>query len=249
MINRICFSDIASSLLDVFLPRRCLVCGETLVLREKYLCVSCLADLPRTFYAFESRNRMAERLNVLVQRDLSEGQNPPYSYASALFYYRASTGYRNITRSLKYHGNLSAGRHFAGMLAREMVASGLYADVGAVIPVPLHWTRRWSRGYNQAEVIGAVIASGLGVPMRTDILKRRRRTKTQTRLSIEGKAENVASAFCLKKGADLSGFGHILLVDDVFTTGSTLHACIAVLQGRVAPETRISVATLACVGD
>lgn len=250
MINRISFPEAVSAFLDILLPRTCLVCGERLALREKHLCVNCLADLPRTCYTNMSRNRMSERFNAFVQRDLDSdliSAPVPYSYGASLFHYRASTGYRNITKSLKYHGNIAAGEYFAGMLAEEMAASGLYRDVDAVIPVPLHWTRSWSRGYNQAEVIGGVIASALGAPLRTDILRRLRRTKTQTKLSIEGKTLNVYGAFGVRKGVDLQEYSHILLVDDVFTTGATLHSCYHALREKVSPATRISVATLACV--
>lgn len=254
MINRLSFQDGLTAFLDVLLPRKCIVCGEVLSLHEKHVCLKCLGDLPRTFYSFMPRNRMSERFNDLVQRDLDSSMSRidvpvPYSLATALFYYRASTGYRNITKSLKYHGNIAAGRYFAGMLADEMIASGFYSDIDAVVPVPLHWTRRWSRGYNQAEVIGKVIASALGVPLRTDIMKRLRRTKTQTRLSIEGKTANVHGAFGVRKGSDLKGLSHILLVDDVFTTGATLHSCLLALREEMSFPIKISVATLACVGD
>lgn len=254
MINRLSFQDGLTAFLDVLLPRKCIVCGEVLSLHEKHVCLKCLGDLPRTFYSFMPRNRMSERFNDLVQRDLDSSNNRtdvpvPYSLATALFYYRASTGYRNITKSLKYHGNIAAGRYFAGMLADEMIASGFYSDIDAVVPVPLHWTRRWSRGYNQAEVIGKVIASALGVPLRTDIMKRLRRTRTQTKLSIEGKTANVHGAFGVRKGSDLNCLSHILLVDDVFTTGATLHSCLFALRGKMLVPIRISVATLACVGD
>jgi ComF family protein len=190
---------------------------------------------------------MADRLNDLIQRDLEEPE--PYSYATSLFYYRASTGYRDITKGLKYKGDISSGRFFSRMLAEEIAGSVLYSDVDTVIPVPLHWTRRWSRGYNQAEVIGETIAMRLGALFRRDILKRHRRTKTQTKISIERKEANVSDAFRLKKGADLSGCRHILLVDDVFTTGATVNSCSKALRGLVDSGVRISVATLACVGD
>ena len=192
MINNLTFRDVLSSLLVFFLPRHCLVCGDRLSLREECVCAACLADMPRTFYSKMPRNWMADRFNDLIQRDLDArspglGGAVPYSCATALFFYRASTGYRNITRSLKYHGDLAAGRYFAGLLAREMSSSGLFWDVDTVIPVPLHWTRRWSRGYNQAEIIGRELARTLGADVRVDILKRKRRTRTQTRLSIERK--------------------------------------------------------------
>ncbi|MBR5661334.1 MAG: ComF family protein [Bacteroidales bacterium] len=255
MINRLSSQDWLTAFLDVLLPRKCIVCGGVLSLREKHVCIKCLGDLPRTFYSFMERNRMSERFNDLVQRDLdsrSAGGTAipvPYSLAAALFYYRASTGYRNITKSLKYHGNKAAGRYFAEMLVEEMVASGLYHDVDAVIPVPLHWSRRWSRGYNQAEVIGRVMAKILGAELRLDVLKRKRRTRTQTKLSIERKVANVSGAFALTKNASLAGKSHILLVDDVFTTGATVHACYEVIRKIAPPPVKISVATLACVGE
>ena len=255
MINDLSFQDVLCSLLDFFLPRKCLVCGEILTLREKHVCACCLADMPRTFYSKMPRNWMADRLNGLIQRDLdvkstSRSQDAvPYSYATALFFYRASTGYRNITKSLKYHGDLAAGRYFASLLAKDMAQSDLYADVDTVIPVPLHWTRRWSRGYNQAEVIGRELAKVLGAEIRTDVLKRKRRTRTQTKLSIEKKAANVSGAFVLAKGISLADSSHILLVDDVFTTGATVHACYEVIREIAHPPVKISVATLACVGE
>ena len=111
------------------------------------------------------------------------------------------------------------------MLGKELASSTLYSDVDLVIPVPLHWTRRWSRGYNQASVIGKVLASCLGVKSRENVLFRRRRTRTQTRLSLERKAANVAGAFCVRRRSGVEKYSHILLVDDVFTTGATMTAC------------------------
>ena len=236
------FSDFTTGLTDLFLPRRCLVCGSALALHERYLCIDCLADLPRTGFSFLSRNQMADRFNSMFQDGV-------YCFATALFFYRAGTGYRDITKHLKYHGDLSAGRYFSEMLADELVSSDLYSDVDVVIPVPLHWTRRWSRGFNQAEVIASVLARRLGASLREDVLSRRRKTKTQTRLSLEGKAANVAGAFMVKKGVKLTGCSHVLIVDDVFTTGSTVHECYKALRSLCPPNTRISVAALACVGD
>ena len=240
MINRISFHGWARGLTDLILPRTCVVCGRELSIQERYLCVECIADLPRTYFSFMSRNQLSDRFNALVEGPAK------YSYATALFFYRA--GYKDITRRLKYHADIGIGKYFAGMLAREMTASGIYSSVDAVIPVPLHWTRQWSRGYNQSEAIAKVLADILGVPVLKGVLYRCRRTRTQTRLSIRKKVANVEGAFKVRSGARLSGCSHFLIVDDVFTTGATLYSCYLALRPYCSETTRISVATLACAG-
>ena len=143
------------------------------------------------------------------------------------------------------------------MLGRKLASSDLFQDVDLVIPVPLHWMRRWRRGYNQAEVIAKEVADELGAAIDCSILSRRRRTRTQTRLGVAEKAANVSGAFNAQAGhheagsgknAGLASVSHILLIDDVFTTGSTLHACFVALRSVFPPSVRISVATLAFVG-
>ena len=214
-----------------------------------------------------------------------------YAYAAALFFYRAENNYSQISRELKYHGDIPAGEFFGQKLGQVIAAGEHFSDVDAVIPVPLHWTRKWSRGYNQAEVIAREVAATLGAELRTDILERCRRTHTQTKLTIEGKAANVQGAFrvrediikCFKNNSscrnkfnnnlcqndnpsqsstnicrskchndfmsDHIGTKHLLLIDDVFTTGSTIHACYQALRSVFPPSVRISVATLAFVGE
>ena len=182
---------------------------------------------------------MADRFNEAIQRDLDtaweRGQaHEPYAYAYALFFYDSHGKYRYITQSLKYHGDLECGRHFGRMLGAMIAASEHYQDISLVIPVPLHWRRKWKRGYNQAEVIARETASRLGLKMRADILERRRYTKTQTRLDVSSKTANVSGAFHINEKIhdeimQICG-NHILIIDDVFTTGATLHACFRALR-------------------
>ena len=249
MIRRVSLHDVGRAVLDLFMPRRCIVCSGLLALHEDHICLHCLADMPRTHFSTCSRNQMADRFNELLQRHLdTSGDFFEYSYASALFFYRSSTGYRLITQSLKYHGDIAAGRYFSKMLGRELASSWMFKDVDAIVPVPLHWSRRWSRGYNQAEIIADELSCCLGVPHRKDILVRPRRTRSQTKMSMEEKTSNVHGAFKVRKKADLRGLHHLLIVDDVFTTGATLFACYLALREHLSPDVRISVATLACVG-
>ena len=274
-ISHISLRSAALSVADLVLPRVCIVCGRTLLLSETHLCTACAADLPRTFFAGVRENPMAVGFNAMVERELGvDSATQPYSYAAALFFYRGDSPYSLIPQALKYGRNIEAGRYFARMLGRELAGSPLFADVDAVIPVPLHWLRRWRRGYNQAEVIARGVAEGMvesgalagsgsiraAIPVLTGVLRRVRRTRTQTRLDAAGRYGNVRSAF-LADGSALvsSGNGmphHLLLVDDVYTTGATLLASERALRAALVqdfgPETasriRISLATLAYVG-
>ena len=190
---------------------------------------------------------MSASFNHLVQDGL-DGEYRPYSYAAALFYYgKDEGGYSSITKALKYRGDFATGRFFAEMLADKMAEASHWQDVTGVAPVPLHWTRYWKRGYNQASVIGRVLARRLGVPMLPGLLTRCRRTASQATLSSASKEGNVSSAF--NAAAPPPGSWHILIVDDVYTTGSTLHACYEALRAVTGPDVRISVATLAVVQE
>lgn len=236
-------------LADLLLPRGCLVCGRKLGLHEEHICLYCLADMPLTHFWEQSHNSMADKINGLIQERLCSegfGTREPYAYASALFYFQSESDYRHILYSLKYKGNTAAGEHLGKMLGCKMAKAEHFKDVDVVIPVPLHWTRKWSRGYNQAECIAKTLATELGAELRTDILFRRRRTATQTRLGVEQKGKNVQGAFEAVIHDAIPS--HIVLVDDVFTTGSTLHACYQVLRKELPPGVRISFATLGYVG-
>lgn len=262
------------TLADLFFPRSCVVCGRRLKRHEQHLCLDCDLDLPLTYFWAQERNVMADKFNALIQKRLDQrwkchdtagretqsADYEPYARAAALFYYNSSAGYRRIPQALKYEGAIGMGRHFARRLGNRMAESPLYHDVTLVVPVPLHRSRQWKRGYNQAAVIAREIAAALGVPCDEKLLYRRRRTRTQTRLTIEEKAANVDGAFAVRpdrlfrEQERQPETVHLLLADDVFTTGATLESCHAALRqawkehGFHPRRLRISIATLAFVG-
>ena len=238
------------SAMDILLPRLCIVCGARLLSSERHICLECLAGLPLTYFWKQNHNPMSDRFNEIIQKSLDSSdcdRKEFYAYSAALFIYNSEAQFRLIPYHIKYKGNIKAGEYFGRMLGRRLKEDEHWQDADLIIPVPLHWTRKFSRGYNQAEVIASGIASETGIPMRTDILRRIKRTKTQTKLDINGKARNVADAFEAAK-KDLPAVRHLVIVDDVFTTGNTLGACFQALREVFPPSVRISVATLGFVG-
>ena len=260
---------------DLLMPRVCLSCGAELDPEEEHLCEACLKDLPQTRYWKLRENPMAESFNALIQRNMGEDvRYQPYGYAAALYFYKG--GYREISKALKYRRNFAAGRCFGRLLGKTLAETELFRDVDLVVPIPLHWSRHWRRGYNQAEVIAWETARVLGARCEPRLLRRARHTRTQTHLNAEGRAANVAGAFRvnLRGWGKLSGkmaksgecdgvseglrFHHCLLIDDVFTTGATASACERAIREALrvadrglntnnARQIRISIATLACV--
>lgn len=235
---------------DLALPRVCPVCGRPLLLEEDTICLHCLADLPLTHFWEYSHNPMADAFNARIEQipDLL-APVAGYCYAAALLFYRDGSGYRAVPRALKYGRNFREGRYFAHLLGEKLKSSPYFTDVDFIVPVPLHWTRMWRRGYNQAGLIADEVARSLpGARTVPDILIRRKRTVSQTGLEGEGKSANVSGVFsCTRHAGGLSP-KHILIVDDVFTSGSTSSECFRALHKQYGGGTRISVATLSFAG-
>ena len=224
---------------ELFFPRRCIVCGRFLTADETDVCTACREDLPMTYQwdivqnaAFE---RLARRFDVEA--------------AATLFFFGAESDYRKIIYGIKYGGRRELARRMGFELGTRLAGNRDFRRCQAVIPVPLHPLRRWTRGYNQAEEIACGLAAALGVPPETALLRRSRYTKTQTRLHGAAKTKNVQGAFRIDPGRaealQAAGVRHVLLVDDVLTSGSTLAACAAPLTKA---GFRVACATLAFAG-
>ena len=223
-------------LVDMVWPRRCAVCGEYLKVDEKFVCRACLTDMPLTYF-WSWRDNPAEM--ILWARTYLEG-------VVSLFYYSRDNDYKELLHAVKYGGDVALGRWLGRMLGSYM--AGYYPGPEVVVPVPVHWRRRWKRGYNQAEIIAQGLAEAMGgLPVCPHALRRVGYAASQTRMSVGSKWENVRDSFSLGSERQVRALKgrHILLVDDVLTTGATAEACYDVL--RCIPGVKVSYASIAFV--
>ena len=219
-------------ILDFISPRQCVVCGERLAPTEHSLCSTCLLHLPRTTYQFTPYdNPMTQLFWGLA----------PVSRAAALFFYEPHAEAAQLIYDLKYADRPDIGEDIGRMMAEEMQMADYFAGVDVIIPVPLSSKRKRQRGYNQSEMIARGIHEITHIPVMHRAMKRKHFHQSQTSLMRHQRQENVAEMFELRDAKDLDD-KHILLVDDVCTTGATLTACVHVLKDI--PGIRISVLTL-----
>lgn len=226
-------NDLLSDLAALLFPPHCAVCGEPLAPGERTVCTLCRATAPLTGYWREADNPMWRRCRDLL----------PVERASALLFFVHGSGWRRLIHGFKYRGAWRTARAMGGWYGERLRAGGLHDDVELVIPVPLHPLKRCRRGYNQSEYIAEGIAAQLGAAVDRRSLRRRRNTASQALRARHERAGNVEGAFAVRHPERLAG-RHVLLVDDVMTTGSTLLSCAAELL-RAVPDCRVSIAALA----
>lgn len=220
----------------LFFPQCCLVCGRILLEGEEHLCLRCLSALPRTNLHRQKDNEMEK----------SFWGKMPIERASAYFHYTKGGDVRKLLFSLKYYGNSDLGRFLGRCMAREWEASGFFRGVDGIVPVPLHQRKLRMRGYNQSQMLAEGVSSVTGIPLWNHLMVRSQFTDSQTRKGNYERWLNVQDVFACTSPEALHG-KHILLVDDVMTTGATLVACADALSQI--PGIRISVMTLAMAGD
>ncbi|MDO4949930.1 MAG: ComF family protein [Bacteroidales bacterium] len=221
---------------DYFFPRYCVVCGEALSGSEQFLCAKCLIQLPRTNLHLQSDNDVEKNLWGKI----------PLGKASAYLYYHKKGMVSKLIASLKYQGNAALGVFLGRCMATDLIATSFFSDIDFIVPLPLHKTRRKKRGYNQSEQLALGISSVTNIPIRNDIVVRKRDTDTQTSKSEVQRWENLQDSFECVSPEPLVG-KHILLVDDVMTTGATVVACADAFDKT--RQLKISVLTLSVASD
>ena len=219
-------------LISLLFPRYCKVCKKRLTHSEKHLCISCLLDLPRTHYE--------EKPNNLLMQHFMEW--PEVERATAYFYYYKEGEFSSLIHHLKYYDHPEVGSYLGRLAATELKTSGFFEGIDLIIPVPLSRKRYRQRGYNQSDYIAQGISEATEIPVITNCMERIIDTDTQTRKGKEERWKNAQNIFSITNRDILKG-KHILLIDDVCTTGATLHACASTLL--TIPGVRISIFTLA----
>ena len=220
------------SFTELFFPRLCVVCGDKLIEQEQWICLHCLHHIPRTNFHLDRENRVAQLFYGRVQIE----------YATSFFYFSKGSQYQSLLHHLKYKGMKELGAEIGKHFGIDLMQSEDFSTIDVICPVPLHPSKEKKRGYNQSWWIASGIARQMQKELSADNLKRVTATETQTRKSRFERWQNVEGIFELSHPEVFSG-KHILLVDDVVTTGSTLEACAQTILSKT--DARVSIATLA----
>ena len=219
-------------LLDLISPRLCVVCGSRLAVTEETLCSKCYLHLPRTDFGHD--------LYENVMAKLFWGQMA-IEKATALFYYEPHAETSQILYEMKYKNHPEIGVVMGRMMAKELMRSGLFEGIDAIVPVPLARKRERQRGYNQSLELARGVSEVTGLPIANKVVRRTKFVGSQTQRGRWERNENVEDVFELVDSDSISG-KHLLLIDDVVTTGATIIACAQ--EMRKASNVKFSVLAL-----
>ena len=218
---------------SIVMEQRCLVCGKEIDTKLDNICIHCRYSIPTTGYWLLEENPVKEHFDGII----------PVVHASSFFTYREESPWRGLIHQFKYSGKWRIAYDLGRWFGSELKSSGLYDDVDIVVPIPLHPLKLIKRGYNQSSYIADGIAKSLGITASHRAVRRVRNNPSQTKRAFKERWENVDGLFKVRNPKQLKG-KHILLVDDVLTTGATITSCAEAILNAV-PDCRISIATIA----
>lgn len=218
---------------SLLFPQECIVCGEHVDDAMHDICMRCRLDIPLTNYLNQEENPVKERFAGVV----------PIEQGSSFMFYAGNSLWRTMVHRFKYGGMWRIAYTMGRWYGAELKASGLYDDVDVIIPIPLHIFKLLKRGYNQSTYLAEGMARSMGISVDTRCSRRTRNNPSQARRRARDRWDNVDDLFRIVHPEHLRG-KHILVVDDVLTSGATLTTFLHTLKSAV-PDCRISVATLA----
>ncbi len=222
---------IKESLLQLFYPHLCAGCGSDTLPISSQLCIKCIYGLPLSRFEKQVDNPVEKILAGRIE----------FEKATAQLYFTKHSALQHIMHAFKYKGNKDLGHQLGLIMGNQLLESRRFKDVNALIPLPLHESKQRKRGYNQAEVLCNGMAEILKIPVVTSAVIRPDATETQTKKNRTDRWKNMEGKFALTS-ENLIENKHVLLVDDVITTGATLEACgQELLQAR---GVKLSIATL-----
>lgn len=223
--------DIKQSIFHLAFPQVCEGCGSDVLEKDHLLCVHCLSSLPKTDYHLYRDNPVEKVFRGRLQVES----------ATAQYYFTKQSLVQHLMHQLKYKGNKALGIYLGKLIGYSLASSDRFKNIDALVPLPLFPSKERKRGYNQATVLCQGIAEVLHKPVLKDVIRRTMFTETQTKKSRVERWQNIDGKFELVKPGAING-KHILLVDDVITTGATLEACGKELMAG--ENVQLSIATL-----
>ncbi len=206
--------------ISLIFPRICACCGNSLWRHEEIICQFCEVHLPATHFHMDPDNPVARTFWGRVRVEA----------ATACYYFNKGSRVQRMVHQLKYKGRKDIGVYLGTRYGYVLRSVPPYCTADAIIPVPLHRKKYMQRGYNQSEQFAIGLAGGMQVPVNRSLLVRTMSTESQTRKSRFSRYQNVKEMFAVTDPEAWRG-RHLLLVDDVVTTGATLESCIQALSG------------------
>ncbi|MDR2936422.1 MAG: ComF family protein [Rikenellaceae bacterium] len=222
-----------AALAHLFFPRHCPVCGQELGEGEEFLCIPCRWNMPLTQFWREADNPLLRKFDGIV----------PLERAASFFFYCKGSGYDRLIHGFKYEGRHALSYELGRWFGNELRESGLFGGIDVIVPVPLHYVRLVKRGYNQSELFARGIGTSLGTAISAGNVVRSVNNRSQARRGSNERWENVEGIFRVRHPQQLEG-KHVLVVDDVVTTGATVESLMGAILGA-APDCRLSLAVLA----
>jgi ComF family protein len=224
--------NILSPFIHFFYPHTCIGCGSDIIEKENFLCLECINELPHTNFALHSNNPLEK---------FFWGRMPVTSGMSE-FYFSKASAIQNCIHEFKYKGNIKLGLYLGRMMGKSILNSNRFSNIDLLIPLPLFTRKEFKRGFNQSSILCNGINEITNIPVMVNNVIRIKATETQTKKGRIERWENVEKSFSVADAETLKG-KHVLLVDDVITTGATIEACGS--QILKVEDAKLSIASLA----
>lgn len=230
------FKQLSYSISQLLYPRLCEGCKRPLLTEESTLCMHCLPELPGTGYHHIPNNETALRFAGRI----------PYAHATSLAYFTEDGLLQHLLHGLKYHNKKETGIFLGKQFAYDLLKTDWIKKIDLIIPVPLHPKKQRERGYNQSELIAEGMSYVLKIPVMSTVLQRLRYTESQTKKSRQQRVDNMKDAFTIKDPNILIN-KHVMIIDDILTTGATIEACTNAILDISCVE--VSIATIGIAID